>query len=182
MKSINRRISEWWHEPDLKPRKVRVPSSLKDVDPLDPNYQLPQVYRGTVGAFKPSRKWVNYNRIGHMDVGYLVPVYDLRAIGKRYGLTHNAQTYFRKHILPEPFDIVRRRSVNAHHWSHYTLLALDVVLQDLEKRGYNQILKHYEDHVDLVHIGSEYLATYYAEKYEEMRTNKDSGFGVTWLD
>jgi hypothetical protein len=117
-----------------------------------------------------------------MDVGYIVPVYDMRQIATRYGLSHNSQRYFRKHILPEPFDIVRRRSVHAYHWSRFTLMALDVVLKDLEKRGYWQFLKSFEDHVDLVHRGVEFMSAHYESKYEERPLSVGDKYGVIWVD
>lgn len=179
---IKKRVSEWWETPSLPPRKVKVPRRLRDVDPTKSDYELPELYRGTVGSFKPPQTWVYYNRLASMDVGFIVPVYDLKQIGRRYGLTHNGMIYFRKHILPEPFDIVRRRSVNAHHWSRFTLLALDVVLRDLHRLGYNQILKHFEDHVDMVHVGSEYLTKYYTDKNEEDVHNVGDKYGVSWFN
>jgi hypothetical protein len=100
-------------------------------------------------------------------------------IAERYGLSQNAQTYFRKYILPAPFDIVRRRSVHAHHWSHFVLAAMDVVLKDLEDRGYQQFKKSFTDHIDLLYTGAEWMSEYYAEKWDETLYRGDD-FGVTW--
>jgi len=60
-------------------------------------------------------------------------------------------------------------------------MVLDVVMKDLEKRGLSQFLKRFEDHVDLVHIGTEYLTDYYARKSEEILPLGDKR-GVQWYD
>lgn len=151
-----------------------------DVDPVTSGEQLPKHKKGVVGSFAPSRSWAFYNRLNPIDVGYLVPVYSLADIAKRYGLTQNSTRYFRKHILPEPFDIVRRRSVNAHHWSRFVLMAMDVVLKDLEAKGYDQFLKRFDDHVDLIDRGAEWMADYYADRQDDYAIQSDE-FGVTWL-
>lgn len=175
---LYRHKSEWWSEPDLPKNKVRIPKRFKELDPVHSGEELP--YKSTrIGAFAPSRKWERYNRLQPFDVGYIVPVYTLRDIGLRYGLSQNAQIYFRKHILPEPFDIVRRRSVHAHHWSRFVLATMDVVLEDLQSRGYQQFLKRFHDHIELLHTGTEWLANHYAEKWDETLERGDK-YGVTW--
>lgn len=174
------RKREWWEEPSLAKRKVSVPRHLKNHDPVNSDKELPNPRQSKIGAFLPSRRWVRYNRLQSMEIGYVVPVFDLRAIGMRYGLSQNAQRYFRKHILPEPFDIVRRRSVQAHHWSRFTLMGLDVVLRDLEDRGYRQFKKQFDEHVDLLHYGVEYMHGYYAEKAEIASYQTGDEFGVEW--
>jgi len=60
-------------------------------------------------------------------------------------------------------------------------MALDVVMLDLEKRGVNQFLKYYDDHVALVHTGNEYLEHYYANKANESYVDPSDKFGVQWL-
>lgn len=171
----------WWQEPELKKRKLAVPRYLKDHDPLSTEVSLPTKKREAIGGFKPSRLWVRYNRLQSVDVGYLVPVYDLRQIGLRFGLSHNAMIYFRKHLLPEPFDVVRRRALHAHHWPRFTLMALDVVLTDLEQRGHNQFLKSYDDHVSLLHNGERYMADYYGDKALYDYADIGDEFGVSWF-
>lgn len=177
---LYRHKSEWWFEPDLPKNKVRIPSRFKELDPVNSGEELP-VKSTRIGAFAPSRKWVRYNRLHPFNVGYIVPVYTLRDIGLRYGLSQNSQTYFRKHILPEPFDIVRRRSVHAHHWSRFVLASLDVVLEDLQARGYQQFLKRFTDHIELLHTGTQWMANYYADKWDETLDRGDK-YGVTWYN
>jgi hypothetical protein len=59
-------------------------------------------------------------------------------------------------------------------------MALDVVLADLEKRGHYQFLKHYEEHIDLLHEGVNYMANYYGDKalYDYAKTGDK--YGVSW--
>lgn len=154
---------------------------MRDVDPVNSGIELPEPPKGRTATFQPSRRWTYYNRLQGINVGYIVPVYSLREIGQRYGLSENTQKYFRNHILPEPFDIVRRRSVHAHHWSRFVLMVLDEVLKDLEARGYNQFLKSYEDHVDLVHTGIEYLQDHYERVADDEEVSRSDQFGVSWF-
>lgn len=177
----DRRKREWWEAPTLAKRKVSVPRHFRNHDPLTSNLELPKQSATRVGAFNPSRKWVPYRNLAAVEVGYLVPVYDLRQIALRFGLSHNGQRYFRKHILPEPFDIVRRRSVSAHHWSRFTLMALDIVLGDLEQRGYLQILSSFTEHVEMVQVGTQYMEDYYTEQAERKSTDPTDKFGVQWF-
>lgn len=182
---IKRHKREWWFEPSLEPRTYvkHVPAKLRDKNPAD--YDL-SVFNDApvsrIGAFAPKKQWVYYNRLQPVDVGYIVPVYSLRCIATRYGLSQNSTRYFRKHILPEPYDIVRRRSVHAHHWSRFVLMVLDVVLEDLEHRGYLQFHKRFEDHLELLHSGVEFLEDHYAHKYDEQAHSQADKYGVTWLN
>jgi len=179
---IRRHVQEWWTEPDLPKNKVPVSRRLKAVDPLSPDAQLPKGLTGQVGGFASSKKWVRYNALNPVDAGYIVPLYTLNDIGKRFGLSQNGKTYYRKHILPEPFDIVRRRSVHAHHWSRFTLMILDVVLKDLEGRGYKQFLKRFTDHIQLLHDGVAYLEDHYTDRHNDLTYQPSDKFGVTWQD
>lgn len=138
--------------------------------------------RSKVAAFQHSRKWVAYNRLPQIDAGYITPLYTLKAIGIRYGLSDASERYFRKHLLPEPFKIVRIRSVSAHHWSRFTLIALDVVLRDLESRGFHQFLSEYESHIDLLHEGDAYLHDHYAHVFESKAVETADKFGVSWIE
>lgn len=90
--------------------------------------------------------------------------------------------YFRKYILPQPYDIVRRRSVSAHHWSRITLIVLDTVLRDLEARGFHQFLKTYDEHIELVHKGVAYLEEYYESKAEHSAVDVTDKYGVQWVE
>ena len=179
---LRRRVSDWWVEPSLVRKRVYVPKRLLDTDPATSPSKTPLrgITRG-VGHFQHSRKWVRYNRLQHIEVGYITPLYDLRAIATRYGLSQNSTIYFRKHILPDPFDVVRRRSVQAHHWSRFTLMVLDTVLLDLQSRGYNYFLKSFEEHVDLVQTGVSYLQDYYGDKFEAQQNELSDRHGVQWL-
>jgi hypothetical protein len=179
---IQRHVKEWWFEPTIQKKRIRIPKSFDRLDPCDPSHSLnlPPVSR--IGAFKHSRHWVRYNRLQPIDSGYITPLYDLNCIAKRYGLSANGQRYFRKYILPEPFDIVRRRSVQAHHWSRFTLMVLDTVLLDLQKRGYTQFLKSFEDHIELVQVGVSFLEDYYAHKAEAIAVDSSDRHGVKWLE
>jgi hypothetical protein len=178
---FERRKKEWWVEPELQRRKVRVPAALLRTDPTAEGAELPSLKRMTTGAFSPKRKWQPFNRLQGIDAGYMVPLFTLSAIGKRYGLSQTCQRHFRKNILPPPYDLVRRRSVNAHHWSKFTLLALDVVLGDLEDRGRLEFLSTYRDHVALVTIGTEYLHEYYDTLDREAAIKTTDKFGVEWF-
>lgn len=97
-------------------------------------------------------------------------------------MSEAGKRYFRNHILPEPFDIVRRRSVHAHHWSRFTLVVLDTVMLDLEKRGFNQFLSKFEDHVELVHRGVHYLEERYKDIAEHRMVESTDKYGVQWLE
>lgn len=179
---IQRHKSKWWFEPSIKKKRVRVPSKFAHLDPSDPSHSLNLPQPSRVGSFKHSRHWVRYNRLPSVDAGYITPLYNLAAIAKRYGLSDAGKRYYRKYILPEPFDIVRRRSVQAYHWSRFTLMVLDTVLLDLERRGFNQFLKTYEDHIELVHRGVAYLEDYYREIAETEAVDPTDKHGVQWLE
>lgn len=176
-----RHTDQWWFEPDLPRKRVTVPKHLRHLDPVKHADAFKVERKSRVGGFAPSRKWARYSTLQSIDVGYLVPVYDLAAIAKRYGLSEAGKRYYRKYILPEPFDIVRRRSVSAHHWSRFTLMAMDVVLKDLEKRGTLQFLKTYHDHIQLLHTGVEFMADYYASEADRDHVSMTDKFGVQWL-
>ena len=173
--------NEWWVNPGLPPnRPHRIPKRLLAENPVGSELPLPARRTGKVGGFGPSYKWERYCNIGCIDAGYITPLYSLKDIAARYHLSHNAQRYYKKNILPEPFDIVRRHSVAAHHWSRFTLMVLDEVLLDLERLGYQQFLSSFEGHVNNLHAGVEFLEGYYADKVEaELPTMGDS-FGVAW--
>lgn len=176
-----RHTSEWWEDPRLPHNApARIPARFHNEDPTKSSLKLPQRRKGVVGAFAPSRKWARYNTLNPVEVGYITPLYDMKAIAKRYGLTQNSSIYFKRHLLPEPFDIVRRRSVASHHWSRFTLMVLDVVLQDLERLGYTQFLKSFEGHVDNLHHGVHFLERHYADKYERMEPKTGDKYGVSW--
>lgn len=179
---FKRHVNEWWFEPQLKKKRHRIPKYVLARDPHDPSvtWKLPPNSR--VGQFNHSRKWVRYNRLQAIEAGYITPLYDLAAIAKRYGLSDAGKRYFRNYILPEPIQIVRRRAVNSHHWSRFTLMALDAVMLDLEKRGFHQFLKSYEDHVDLVHIGNDWLEVHYRAIAETKVTDLTDCYGVQWLE
>jgi hypothetical protein len=145
------------------------------------NADLLKIKHSRVAAFAPSRKWVGYNRLQQFDGGYIVPLYSLSAIQTRYGLSQNATRYFRTHILPEPFTIVRIKSMFANHWSRFVLMALDVVMQDLEARGVHQFLRKYEDHVNLVHVGAQYMHDYYTNKENDLFAQQFDKHGVQWM-
>lgn len=179
---MQRHVKEWWETPRLPDLQIRAPRNFLDKDPTDPDIKSPFRPRSKIGGFSPKRKWVPYNRLQPVDAGYVVPLYDLNDIGKRFGLSHAGKRYYRQYILPEPYDIVRRRSVSAHHWSRFVLMAMDEVLHDLEKRGRLQLLKTYTDHIDLIHKGAEYMADYYTEKAELEPYEKPPKYGVEWVD
>ena len=173
---------EWWEDTGLPPLRPRVPRSFRGIDPVHSQIELPRRLLGKVGAFGSSHKWTPFSRIHSIDIGYLVPVYDLKAIACRYRLGRNSSIYFKKYILPEPFDTVRRRSVASHHWSRYTLTALDVVLKDLERLGYQQFLKRFDQHIDNLHAGNEYLEDHYRRQFEEKEFKIGDKYGVSWLE
>lgn len=152
------------------------------LDPTDPANRLTHRPKSRIGSFAHSKYWVRYNRLQPIEAGYITPLYDLRDIAFRYGLSDNGARYFRKYILPEPFDIVRRRSVQAHHWSRFTLMVLDVVLGDLEARGYLQFLKTFEDHIALVHKGVAFLQKHYEDRARYQVLDLTDRHGVQWLE
>lgn len=179
---FHRHTKAWWFEPTIKKKRIRVPSMLMSVDPLSPYHRLNIRGPSKIGAFKHSRHWIRYNRLPSVDAGYITPLYDLRAIGMRYGLSENSMRYFRKHILPEPFDIVRRRAVQAHHWSRFTLMVLDVVLGDLQARGHLQFKSDFEDHIQLLHDGVAFLEDHYASVVQSKLVDPSDKFGVQWIE
>ena len=135
---------------------------------------------GRIGAFGQSRKWLPYNQLQGIDAGYITRLYTLKEIAQRYHLSQNSATYFRKHILPEPFDLVRRRNVSAHHWSLFTLMVLDVVLRDLEHLGYRQFLSRFTQHIDNLHNGVAFLEDYYGHKVDDLIYRSGDKYGVFW--
>lgn len=175
---INRLQSEWWEHPTLAHNKFSIPAAARRgaVEDFVPVARL----KGKTGAFAPSNRWVYYNRLQRVDVGYITPMYDLNAIGKRFGLSQNGKLYFKKNILPAPFTILRRRSVASHHWSHFTLSVLDIVLRDLEHRGYKQFLKSFDEHLSNLHRGVAFLEEYYGHKQENLDLSNADDFGVSW--
>lgn len=177
---FQRHVDKWWFEPKLRKPRVRIPKHLHTLDPA--TNDLAFAHTSRIGGFMHSRHWLRYNRLQSIDVGYLTPLYDLNAIAGRYGLSDAGKRYFRKHILPEPYDIVRRRSVQAHHWSRFTLMVLDVVLGDLEGRGYLQFLKSFEDHVTLLHNGVNYLHDHYRQVAEHRKVDFSDRHGVQWVE
>jgi hypothetical protein len=173
---------EWWFEPTLPVYKARAPRHLLHVDPIDPvslDY-LPKRTKLTAG-FAPHRKWVYYNRLHPIDAGYIVPLYTISDIGRRYGLSLVSQRYFKKYILPEPITIVRKRAVEAHHYSKFVLMTLDLVLKDLEQRGRLQFLRTYEDHIELLHTGVSWLEEHYERVSNEQIIKTEDRHGVVWL-
>jgi hypothetical protein len=61
-------------------------------------------------------------------------------------------------------------------------MVLDTVLLDLQKNGYTQFLKTFEDHVELLHTGVAYLQDYYAHKAENQLVDSSDKHGVRWLE
>lgn len=177
-----RHKNEWWFEPALPVSKGRVPRHLLHIDPTDPiayDY-LPKRKKQTAG-FLPHRKWVYYNRLHPIEAGYIVPLYTISDIGKRYGLSIQAQRYFKKHLLPQPMTVVRKRAVEAHHYNKFVLMVLDLVLKDLEKRGRLQFLKTYTDHVELLHTGVAWMEDHYEGVSNEQIIKPEDRHGVVWL-
>lgn len=177
---LKKHKNSWWFDPKLPSKHPRVPTHLRDLDPTEDAGYFFVSRKRTTGQFSPERKWVRYHQLNPLDAGYITDLYDLKNIGRRYGLSATGIRYFRNHILPEPYDIVRRRSVSAHHWSRFTLMALDVVLADLESKGELRILSTYKDHIDLVHIGSSWLEDHYAYEAEEKELDNTDRFNVHW--
>lgn len=178
---IHRHTREWWFEPDFPKKKTRIPSRLRDVDPATSDIELGPRRKFQTGQFLPSRKWVPYHRLQAFDAGYVVPLYTLNDIAKRYGLSVQGRSYFKKNILPEPYGVVRRRSVSAHHWSRFVLMVLDVVMKDIERRGELRFVKNYADHVELVQVGVEWLEDHYGELAEQEVIKTTDRFGVQWF-
>lgn len=171
---------QWWVEPAApKLPRERLPAGAKKKNPSEYTQSRK---RSRVGAFERKVKWTPYNRLQPVDAGYLVPLYTLNDIALRYRLSQASKRYFREHILPEPFDIVRRRSVAAHHWPRFTLMALDVVLYDLErKHSMLCIRKSFTDHIRLIERGQETMAAIYERRDYVQVNGFDSKFGVDWL-
>jgi hypothetical protein len=134
------------------------------------------------GVFAPSVKWAYYKDLQGVDAGYLTPLYNIGEVRKRYGLTKNGEVYFKKYIMPPPFDIVRRRSTMSHHWSRFTFMALDVVLKDLESLGINYFSRKFTGHIEMVAIGTEYMASYYSDMEERSLSKNYDRFGVQWIN
>lgn len=174
--------SEWWYDAKLPRIRTRISSTLRNADPVHSGLELPKQTRVKTGRFDPKRKWVAYNRLQPLEAGYVVPLYTLKDIALRYGLSLAGRRYFRNHILPEPFDIMRRRSVSAHHWSRIVLSVLDLVLADLEQKGSLQFLNTYDDHLDLLHIGIEHLTDHYKAKSVDQEATTADKLGVEWYD
>jgi hypothetical protein len=173
---------EWWFDAKLPTVKQAIPLKIRETDPLTSSHELPKTPRSGTGTFNPKRKWVPYNRLQPLEAGYVVPLYTLKDIATRYGISLMGQRYFRRFILPEPFDILRRRSVNAHHWSRFTLSALDLVLSDLERKGRLQFLNNFTEHLELLHIGISHITNNYTEHSRRGETTTDDKYGVEWFD
>lgn len=59
-------------------------------------------------------------------------------------------------------------------------MVLDVVLKDLEARGYQQFLNRFEDHKQLLQDGVSYLEAHYRDRHEDLMYQPSDKFGVTW--
>lgn len=174
--------SKWWRPTSLPRQLVKVPSALKKLDPQ--KHSLPMAkprIRAERGKFGPSSKWVPYSKLPSENLNYIVPAYRASSIGMRYGLTHSGQRLFCTRILPPPVGIFEyTHGVSPNMWSKLTLLALDVVLRDLERLGYHRMLPAYEEHLELVAIGSKFLTDYYIDRHEDSLMNPYDKFGVLW--
>lgn len=173
--------AKWFIPPQLTIKRDRISRKLLRIDPMQADFTVAVKPTHKPGQFAPSRSWVPYSQIQSIAAGYLTPLYPLNAVRERYGLTVNGMKYFKRYILPDPITVVRRRSVPSHHWSRFTLMALDVVLRDLEKRGLHYILKDFADHIAMIDTGTEFLAEYYAANEDAAELNKADKFGVIWL-
>jgi hypothetical protein len=169
--------SQWWFEPQIPKRftpRGRHKNHLKPTEHTD--------LKKPSGSFAPSSKWVNYNRLQPIDGGYIVPLYGMADIRKRYGLSIQSTAYIKKNILPEPYGIMRRRSSHAHHYSKFVLMAMDCVLRELQRQGKLYFLKEFTDHVELLHTGVEWLSDYYERKAEHVPVRNEDRHGVIWYE
>lgn len=171
----------WWEEPELPRNGTRI--TRRKAERLSAEEEIVkvpthrQVKGYSPGRFKPSRYWVPYSRLG-VDHGYVCPLYSLKEIGVRYGLSQAGRRYWRKHILPEPITVVLRRGIYSHHWSKLQLIALDEILLYLEKRGHYEFTVKYDDAIDLYHYGCDVLAKHFKEKDDEHVPLGYDRFGV----
>lgn len=131
--------------------------------------------------FQPSRKWKRYVDLHSQDGGYIVEMYGMREIAKRYGLSTNAKEYWRDYILPEPF-ILPINNRNTFYWSRIQLCVLDTVLKHLEENGFLTIRKNYTSCLDLVDHGCKVMETFYKNKYEEQSLTPYDKFGVRKIE
>lgn len=173
--------AKWWDDPELPRIGKRI--TRRQAERLSAEDEIVKVpthkhVRGYApGKFKASRYWLPYSKIG-VDHGYVCPLYSLKEIGRRYGLSQASRRYWRQHILPEPLTVVMRRGVRSHHWSKIQLIALDEVLLYLESKGHLQFNLKYADAIDLFHYGCDVLARYYKQRDDEHIPLGYDRFGV----
>ena len=180
IRRIHKRVDNWWHEPSLLRARPHISTRMRNLSP-DEVAEMPHREKtAATGRFLVPKRWESFSKIGGMDVGYIVPVYSLKEIALRYGLSQNTQRYWKKYILPLHIEIVRRRSVTAHHWSRFMLTALDVVLLDLYNKGYFQFTRNMEEHIELLREGTEYLQRYYEDEHELRIDVIHNKYGVHW--
>ena len=146
----------WWYAPEM-PRPKRAPGRKKRATPVEDGAPLHRIMKPSL-AFNPSKKWVRYVDLPSVDRGYITELYNLKAIGVRYGLTSETKIYWRKWILPEPYILATASNGNAHYWTRIQLCALDAVLRHMEANGFLTRRKTHHSLLDLIDEGCGFLA------------------------
>lgn len=173
----------WWEDPVL-------PSAWKKPRTSDKKYNDPSMIEAvsykrrsklnSTGRFAPSRQWKPYAGMGTDDAGYICTLYSIKEIGRRYGLSVQNQSYWKKNVLPVPIDVVLRRGTRMHHWSRIQLMVLDEILRFMEKNGHLQLTKRHEEAIDLLHHGCAVMADYYHQRYDTESISSYDKFGVSF--
>lgn len=165
----------WWRDPEL-PNCRRNPSMSVRKTAMASDRMNSVFLQGL--DFKASRNWVGYTQLQSRDIGYIVEVYNLSDIAKHYGLSQNTKVYWRRYILPQPFEISTAANTASLHWSRIQLVVIDTVLKHLEKNGIMSIRRHHNSCLDLIDEGCLFMERIYTEQYERQSTSDFDSFGV----
>jgi hypothetical protein len=169
----NRKL--WWFDPEL-PNKLRRPHKSLRALPVKES-STTTVFR--VGLdFKPSKHWKRYTELTPVNGGYMVELYNLNEVARHYGLSHKTKTYWRRFILPDPFQVATSRNHRAYYWSRIQLVVIDSVLRHLEANGIMTIRKDYTSCLELIDHGCRVLEDYYRRQYEQTTLLDFDKFGV----
>lgn len=169
----------WWYDPEL-PRPARSLTRGQRNKPLAPA-QINKLFKHGL-TYRHSRYWKSYKEIPHYKGGYFVELYPLSSVALRYGLSTQTKTYWRKHILPEPFQALGTSNHKTFYWSRIQLAVVDTVLRHLEKNGIMTIRRGDIDCLDLIDHGCSVLEAHYASKYEQADTTDFDAYGVRKIE
>lgn len=169
----------WWYDPEL-PKKKKGPGRIARSKQVTESVGYKALHKGNLD-FQHSKRWKRYVDLNSYDGGYIVEMYSLKEVAKRYGLSTGGKEYWRNNILPEPF-LLPRNNVRMFYWSRIQLTVVDTVLRHLEENGFLTIRKSYTSCLELIDHGSQFLEDFYKKKYEEQTLTPYDSFGVRKIE